>query len=132
MSGWGAVEYSEISELRGPLLAVRGTEGAAWDEYVTIHSGDDNPRHGVLLEVDRDLAVVQVFEGTGGLDPRRTSVRCSGSPLRIPVGEEWLGRVCNGRGAPLDGGPRSPPRRMRRPTAPPSTRCSGSRPPIRC
>jgi V/A-type H+-transporting ATPase subunit B len=105
MSGWGAVEYSAISELRGPLLVVRGIEGAAWDEYVTIHAGQDPPRHGVVLEVDRDLAVVQVFEGTGGLDPRRTSVRCSGSPLRIPVGEEWLGRVCNGRGAPLDSGP---------------------------
>jgi V/A-type H+-transporting ATPase subunit B len=105
MSGWGAVEYSDISGLRGPLLIVRGTRGVAWDEYVTIHSGDDHPRHGVVLEVERDLAVVQVFEGTGGMDPHRTRVRCTGSPLRIPVGEEWLGRICNGRGTPLDGGP---------------------------
>ena len=70
-----------------------------------IRTEDGQERHGVVLEVDGDLAVVQVFEGTAGLDPQRTRVRCSGSPLRIPVGEGWLGRICSGRGEPLDGGP---------------------------
>jgi V/A-type H+-transporting ATPase subunit B len=46
-----------------------------------------------------------VLEGTDGIDPTRTAVAFDGSPLRIPVGESWLGRVCNGRGEPLDGGP---------------------------
>ncbi len=58
-----------------------------------------------MLEVDRDLAVVQVFEGTSGLSVDGIRVSFQGSPMRIPVGESWLGRVCNGRGAPLDGGP---------------------------
>ncbi len=49
--------------------------------------------------------MVQVLEGTEGLDPKRTRVRFEGAPLRVPVGAAWLGRVCNGRGAPLDGGP---------------------------
>jgi V/A-type H+-transporting ATPase subunit B len=55
--------------------------------------------------VDRDLAVVQVLEGTDGIDPGAVSVAFDGSPLSIPVGPAWLGRVCNGRGEPLDGGP---------------------------
>ncbi len=58
-----------------------------------------------MLEVDGDLAVVQVFEGTGGLRLDDARVTFAGSPMRMPVGEAWLGRVCNGRGEPMDGGP---------------------------
>ncbi len=62
-------------------------------------------RHGVVLEVDGDLAVVQVFEGTAGLALDRVRMSFGGGPMRIPVGDAWLGRVCSGRGEPLDGGP---------------------------
>ena len=62
-------------------------------------------RHGVVLERDRDLAVIQVLEGTSGIATTGTAVRFSGHPMRIGVGEAWLGRVCSGRGTPLDGGP---------------------------
>jgi V/A-type H+/Na+-transporting ATPase subunit B len=103
--GWGTVDHRAVHELRGPLLVVGEVEGARWDEYVSVHPDGGPPRHGVVLEVDRDLAVIQVLEGTHGLDAERTRVRFTGSPLRIPVGAGWLGRVCNGRGAPLDGGP---------------------------
>jgi V/A-type H+-transporting ATPase subunit B len=105
MSRWGAVEYTSVTGLRGPLLVVRDVRGVGWDEHVTLRSDDGQERHGVVLEVDRGLAVVQVLEGTAGLSPQRTRVRFGGTPLQIPVGEAWLGRVCNGRGAPLDGGP---------------------------
>ena len=105
MTRWGAVEYTSVRGLRGPLLVVRDVRGVGWDEYVTLHTDDGEDRHGVVLEVDRDLAVVQVLEGTAGLSTQRTRVRFGGTPLQIPVGEPWLGRVCNGRGSPLDGGP---------------------------
>ncbi|MEZ5115005.1 MAG: V-type ATP synthase subunit B [Candidatus Nanopelagicales bacterium] len=104
-AGWGAVDHADVRELRGPLLVVGDTQGVGWDEYVTIRADGHPPRHGVVLEADRGLAVVQVLEGTDGLDPGRTRVRFTGAPLRIPVGDGWLGRVCNGRGEPLDGGP---------------------------
>ena len=58
-----------------------------------------------MFEVNHDLAVIQVLEGTAGIDPARHEVRFSGEPLRIPVGTAWLGRTCNGRGEPIDGGP---------------------------
>lgn len=105
MSGWAQLEHTEVVELRGPLIFVRGVAGVGWDEFATISVASGTRRHGLVLEVDRDLAVVQVLEGTGGMDAAATRVAFSGSPLRIPVGPQWLGRVCNGRGEPIDGGP---------------------------
>jgi vacuolar-type H+-ATPase subunit B/Vma2 len=99
------VEYLGVEELRGPLLVVRGVAGVGWDEFAEIRLADGETRHGLVLAVDRDLAVVQVLEGTQGIEPARTRVSFAGEPLAIPVGEGWLGRVCNGRGEPLDGGP---------------------------
>lgn len=110
MTTWARREYTGVAELRGPLLVVRGVTGVGWDEFATISVGDGRDgnnqiRHGLVLETDRDLAVVQVLEGTSGMRPDTTGVTFSGSPLRIPVGTDWLGRVCDGRGEPLDGGP---------------------------
>ena len=105
MTSWARREYTEIAELRGPLLVVRGVDGVGWDEFAEIRMGDGQTRHGLVLEADRDLAVVQVLEGTEGMRTTATRVAFSGSPLRIPVGTGWLGRVCDGRGDPLDGGP---------------------------
>jgi V/A-type H+-transporting ATPase subunit B len=103
------VRHSGVTELRGPLLVVRGLSGVGWDEFATIGTTAADaagpPRHGVVLEVDHDLAVVQVLEGTDGLALDSTWISFSGDPLRIPVGPGWLGRTCNGRGDPMDGGP---------------------------
>jgi V/A-type H+-transporting ATPase subunit B len=98
------VEHTDVCGVRGPLLIVRGVSRVGWDEFVRIDVGT-GLRHGLVLEVDRDLAVVQVLEGTEGIDPTSTSVAFEGTPLRVPVGVEWLGRIGNGRGNPLDGGP---------------------------
>ncbi len=105
MTSWAQREYTDVTELRGPLLVVRGVQEVGWDEFAAIRTGAGETRHGLVLEADRDLAVVQVLEGTEGMTPVATRVAFSGSPLRIPVSADWLGRVCNGRGEPLDGGP---------------------------
>jgi V/A-type H+/Na+-transporting ATPase subunit B len=127
MTGWARPEFTSVAELRGPLMIVRGVRGVGWDEFATIRLGDEDPgpgggprpgggpgpagdrgmrvRHGLVLEVNGDLAVVQVLEGTAAMEPAATRVEFSGSTLRIPVGPGWLGRVCNGRGEPIDGGP---------------------------
>ncbi|MGJ3562068.1 hypothetical protein ACR6C2_43150 [Streptomyces sp. INA 01156] len=101
----GDVEYTAVRELRGPLAVLEGVEGVGYDEFARITLETGEQRHGLVLEVDRDLAVVQVLEDTTGMDPRGTRVAFAGGPLRIPVGPAWLGRVCNGRGEPVDGGP---------------------------
>ncbi|ALO68549.1 ATP synthase subunit B [Arthrobacter alpinus] len=107
MSGrFGAqVSHSDIRELRGPLLVVGGADGVGWDEFATIDMDSGESRHGLVLEVDRDLATLQVLEGTDGMALGGIGIRFDGRPLHIQVGTAWLGRVCNGRGEPLDGGP---------------------------
>jgi V/A-type H+/Na+-transporting ATPase subunit B len=105
MTDWARPEYTSVAELRGPLLVMRGVTGVGWDEFATIRLPGGPPRHGLVLEADRDLVVVQVLEGTTGMEPSGIRASFTGSPLRIPVGEGWLGRICNGRGEPADGGP---------------------------
>jgi V/A-type H+-transporting ATPase subunit B len=99
------MEQSGVEELRGPLLVLRGVHGVGWDEFARIRLATGETRHGLVLEVDHDLAVVEVLEGTDGIEPGGASVSFDGSPLTVPVGEAWLGRTCNGRGEPVDGGP---------------------------
>lgn len=107
------IDHSHISAIKGPLIVVADVEGVGWDEIAEIRLSSGELRHGVVLDVHRDLAVVEVFEGTAGLGVDELRVAFTGSPLRIPVGEDWLGRICNGRGEPLDGGPPILGERMR-------------------
>ena len=99
------IEVTVIDRIDGPLLFVTGTDGIGWDEYVEIHLAGGETRHGVVVDVDHDLAIIEVFEGTDGIGARHNAVAFSGAPLHIPVGERWLGRLVNGRGEPIDGGP---------------------------
>ena len=99
------VESTIVDRVDGPLLFVTGTENVAWDDAVEIRSGDGPIRHGVVIDIDHDLAVIEVFEGTDGLGTTGTAVSFTGAPLQVPVTDAWLGRISNGRGAPIDGGP---------------------------
>ncbi|GAA0815699.1 hypothetical protein [Spirilliplanes yamanashiensis] len=105
MTGYGAVSYTAVRELYGPLVVLSGIGGVGWDESATVRLASGEERHGLVLAVDRDLAVVQVLEGTAGMDPEATAVTFAGEPLHVPVGPGWLGRTCNGRGDPIDDGP---------------------------
>jgi len=104
-AGFGTIEHSSVTSLRGPLLVVRDVDGVGWDEFAQIRLDDGELRHGLVLEVHQDLAVVQVLEGTEGIRPGGAHVTFAGEALQIPVGRGWLGRTCNGRGVPVDGGP---------------------------
>lgn len=105
MSAGLRAEFTGVRELRGPLAVVAGVDGVGWDEFVRIRTSSGEMRHGLVLEVDGDVAVVQVLEGTAGMDAVGTRMTFVGEPLSVPVGPDWLGRVCNGRGEPIDGGP---------------------------
>lgn len=73
-------------------------------EIVEIKLGDGTLRRGQVLEVDGNRAVVQVFEGTSGIDNRKTSLEFTGEVLKTAVSRDMLGRVFNGSGKPIDGG----------------------------
>ncbi|HYL52833.1 MAG TPA: V-type ATP synthase subunit B [Acidimicrobiia bacterium] len=99
------VEYTDVTAVEGPLLIVRGVRDVGWDEAARVRMRSGEERHGVVIDVNGDLAIVQVYEGTSGITPSDTTVAFDGSPVRVKVSEAWLGRVWNGRGDPLDGGP---------------------------
>lgn len=99
------LEYRGVKRIDGPLVFVEGIRDVAYDEVVEITSPDGDLRLGQVLEVTQTAAVVQVFAGTTGLSSTNTRVRFTASTLRIPVGEEMLGRVFDGLGRPKDGLP---------------------------
>ncbi|HDL10212.1 MAG TPA: V-type ATP synthase subunit B, partial [Candidatus Omnitrophica bacterium] len=98
-------EYIGIHSLKGPVMVVERIPQAGYGEVVKIIGRDKRERLGKVLQVTPDYTFVQVFEGTQGLDIDSTKVKFLGRPLEIAVSEEMLGRVFNGRGLPLDGGP---------------------------
>ena len=105
MSPSAPVEYSAVRSIRGPLIVVEDLAGVGWDEVAEIRVEGGERRHGVVLDVHENLAVVELFEGTAGMRLDGVRVAFGGSPMAVPVGEQWLGRVCDGRGRPIDGGP---------------------------
>ena len=98
-------EYKTVREVAGPLLIVEGVEGVAFGEVVRIKTPQGENRLGQVLESSKDIAIVQVFEGTRGIDTAETSVRFTGEIMRIAVSREMVGRFFDGLGRPIDGGP---------------------------
>lgn len=96
------VEYSSIQEIAGPLLIVEGVKGVVYNELVEITASDNQKRTGQVLEVKDDLAVVQVFEGTRGLDTGNTTIRFTGDTMKVGLSKDMIGRIFNGLGKPLD------------------------------
>ncbi|MGC9071180.1 MAG: ATP synthase subunit B [Acidilobus sp.] len=105
MSIVGIKEYSKVSEIRGPLLVVEGVSRVAYDEVVEVELNNGGRRRGRVLEVTRNTAVVQVFEGTTGISTIGTKIRFLGRTLEMPVSDDMLGRIFDALGKPVDGGP---------------------------
>ena len=97
-------DYAGIREIKGPLIIVEGVEGVGFGELVEIRSGNDL-RIGETIEVQENLAVVQVFEGTTGLNRKSTRATFLGRPMDLPISRDMLGRVFDGLGRPRDGSP---------------------------
>ena len=98
-------EYKTVTEVVGQLMVVEQIEGVKFDELVEIQMQDGEIRHGQVLEVSKDKAMVQIFEGPSGINIKDTKVRFRGKPLSIAVSEDMVGRVFDGMGNPIDGGP---------------------------
>jgi V/A-type H+-transporting ATPase subunit B len=99
------IEYTNLSGISGPLIFVEGVRGVGYGEIVEIRDASGAIRIGQTLEVNEQLAVVQVFEGTSGLSIHGLRVVFVGKALEIPVDRDMLGRVFDGLGRPIDGAP---------------------------
>ncbi|MGI6150899.1 MAG: V-type ATP synthase subunit B [Christensenellales bacterium] len=98
-------EYKTIEEVVGPLMLVEGVEGVKYDELVEIEQSDGGLRHGKVLEVNGDKAMVQLFEGSQGLRISDAKARFLGHGIQLAVSPDMLGRVFDGMGRPIDNGP---------------------------
>jgi len=98
-------EYTTVSEVSGPLMVVEGVEGVAYNEIVEIEAPTGEHRRGQVLEVNEDVAVVQIFEGTTDLNTLNTKARFTGETAKIGVSKDMMGRIFDGTGKPIDGGP---------------------------
>ena len=98
-------EYKTIREIASPLMVVDQVEGVTYDELAEIELPNGDIRRCKVLEVEGDKAVVQLFESAQGINLAQSKVRFLGHPLELAVSEDMLGRVFNGMGQPIDGGP---------------------------
>ena len=97
-------EYKTIREVVGPLMVVEGVEGVKYNELVDIVNSNGEIRRGKVLEINRDKAVVQLFENSQGLQISGARARFLGHSQELAVSEDMLGRVFDGMGNPRDGG----------------------------
>eukprot|EP00922_Rhytidocystis_sp_ex-Travisia-forbesii_P038094 GHVS01056741.1.p1 GENE.GHVS01056741.1~~GHVS01056741.1.p1 ORF type:complete len:520 (-),score=60.69 GHVS01056741.1:94-1653(-) len=99
------LDYRTVAGVEGPLVILDDVKFPKFAEIVTIHLADGTTRDGQVLEIKGKRAVVQVFEGTSGIDNRHCHVEFTGDTLKMPISEEMLGRAFNGSGKPIDRGP---------------------------
>ena len=97
-----AIEYSGLSSINGPLIALEGVQDAFYDEIVDFVVNGKEHKMGRIVEVYKDKAIIQVFEGTENMSLNNTHTRLTGHPMEIGLSEEMLGRTFNGIGEPID------------------------------
>jgi V/A-type H+-transporting ATPase subunit B len=98
-------EYLTVSSVSGPLVVVEKTENIKYAELVEVEFSDGQVRRGKVLEISEDKALVQVFEGTLGLDVLGSRVRFLGRTQELAVSPDLVGRIFDGSGRPRDNGP---------------------------
>ena len=98
-------EYRTIQEVAGPLMLVQGVEGVTYDELGEIELANGETRRCKVLEVNGTDAMVQLFESSTGINLSNSKVRFLGRSMELGASEDMLGRVFDGMGRPIDGGP---------------------------
>lgn len=97
------IEHTGLSEIRGSLIALDGVKNAGYDEMAEISLPDGSRRRGRVITIDGERVILEVFEGTSGIDMKSACTRFTGRPITLPLSGEILGRVFDGTGRPADG-----------------------------
>ena len=97
------IEYTGLSEMQGSLIALEGVSGVTYDELAEITLGSGERRFGRVIRIDGGRVVLQVLEGTDGIDMEHVNTHFTGRPITLPLSKEILGRIFDGSGKPIDG-----------------------------
>ncbi len=98
-----SIEYLGLSSINGPLVVLEGVLKASFEEIVEMKVNGTQTKLGRIIQLDKDKAVIQVFENTANMSLTNTHTRLTGRPMEIALSEDILGRVFNGLGQPIDG-----------------------------
>ena len=96
------IRYSGVKEIKGSIIAVEGVKDAFYDEMVDVYLDNGQVRSGRIAQIEGDCAIIQVFEGTKFISLTNTEVSFTGSPMKIALSPEILGRIFSGTGKPID------------------------------
>ena len=99
------IEYKGLSQIDGPIIVVKRTPNSFYDEVVYVRDKNGEKKTGRIIDINEEVAVVQVFGSTTGLDLDSTTVEFLEEPMELRVGQGLLGRIFNGLGEPIDGYP---------------------------
>ncbi len=105
--------YQGVDQIVDPIVLINNVANVAYDEVVEVRLANGDRRSGRVLKVSRNSAMIQVFEGTSGMTLKETQIRFTGESFKIPVSVDMLGRIFDGLGRPIDGGPAVVSRDMR-------------------
>ncbi|KAK3371324.1 P-loop containing nucleoside triphosphate hydrolase protein [Lasiosphaeria ovina] len=100
------LRYNTVGGVNGPLVILDNVKYPRYNEIVTLTLPDGTERSGQVLEARGNRAIVQVFEGTSGIDVKKTRVKFTGESLKLGVSEDMLGRIFDGSGRAIDKGPK--------------------------
>ena len=98
-------ETREINKAKGSLLIARSIPGLKYNEIVDVWLANGEVKRGQAIDISEEATVIQVFGGVSEVDLSGSKLRCKGETLKLPVSLDILGRIFNGMGEPIDGGP---------------------------
>src|SRR4030065_2885308 len=106
---YAGLKFFTDKEIAGPLLLCESVIGVGYGEVVRVFTQSGDEKNGQVIDVSDKVTVIQVFEGTSGLDVKTTAVRFTGETIKLPVSMDMFGRMFTGTGKPADGGPNTRP-----------------------
>ncbi len=98
-------EGRAISKAKGALLIAESIPGIKFNEMVDVQLGNGEVKSGQAIDISEEVAIIEVFGGVSEVDLVGSRIRCKGETLKLPVSIDILGRIFNGMGEPMDGGP---------------------------
>jgi V/A-type H+-transporting ATPase subunit B len=99
-------EGRAISKAKGSLLVAESIPGIKFNEMVDVQLGNGEVKSGQAIDISEEVAIIEVFGGVSEVDLIGSKIRCKGETLKLPVSIDILGRIFNGMGEPIDGGPK--------------------------
>jgi V/A-type H+-transporting ATPase subunit B len=102
-------EGRAINKAKGALLIAESIPGIKFNEMVDVQLRNGEVKSGQAIDISGKAAVIEVFGGVSEVDLVGSKIRCKGETLKLPVSIDILGRIFNGLGEPIDGGPRTIP-----------------------